>query len=191
MPTFALALLALTLFSSPAEAAKDGLRTRLTVLEGTLIRAGGAGGQNSLSDNTVQSLCEEGISTAFYLYPSASFTNKGSHSCGQGSLDYKGGGFMAKSVRPILVEVMNAANGRQGPVLVHCWNGWHAAGEVAAYALMQFCGWSGEQAADYWADTLVDKHNLPKYGSIMKRIRAYSPYSDIGVSPAVQAKICP
>lgn len=186
-----LALAATLLLQPSAEAAKDGLRSKQTVLKGALIRAGGAGGQNSITNNTLAGLCEEGVSSAYYLYPKVGFTNKGVHSCGRGTIEYKGGSFNAKGARPILLEVMNAANGRQGPVLVHCWNGWHAAGEVAAYALMQFCGWSGDQAANYWADTIADRRNIGKYGSVLNRIRTFKPYGDIGVTDAVRANICP
>jgi hypothetical protein len=189
MKTLSLSLL-LSLIALTAQAT-PGLRSEKTVLNGVLIRAGGPGGMHSMATSTVLRLCEEGVTSAYYLYPSMNFTNQGTYTCSRGKIEYKGGSFTAKGVRPILEEVMEDANKGSGEVLVHCWNGWHGAGEVSAYALMQFCDWSGDQAADYWAQNISDKSNLGKYSSVMNRIRRFQPFRDLRVSESVKARICP
>lgn len=175
---------------STAEAAK-GVRYQKTVLNGVLIRAGGPGGQRSMSNDTLKELCEEGVSKAIYLYPKFNFSNPGTHRCSRGSIEYKGGGFVGSASRSTLQEIYRAAESGSGPVLVHCWNGWHAAGEIAAYSLIQFCGWSGDRAADYWSAGIQDKGNMGKYGSILKRIRNFQPFSDLRISESTKARICP
>lgn len=186
----ALLILSALVFSLTAEAT-PGLRSEMTVLSGAFIRAGGPGGQKDLDMSTLQNLCQQGVSVVYYLYPSVNFRNKGTINCGNNTLVYKGSSFMAKGVKGIMQDIAVAASGGSGPVLAHCWNGWHAAGEVAAYSLIQFCGWSGQQAAQYWANNIADKRNIGKYGSIMKRIAAFRGFSDIRLSEQQRSRICP
>jgi hypothetical protein len=183
-------LLAASLLSLNAFAGTT-LRYRQTVLEGALIRAGGAGGTHSLTDNIVNNLCEEGVSKIFYLYPDQNFSNAGVHRCAHGSVNYLGGAFRGPKIRAVLEAIQDAATGKTGPVVVHCWNGWHATGEISAYALMQFCDMSGDRAAQYWANNIGDKGNLGKYGSIVNRIRNFQPLPGLRVSDSVKARICP
>lgn len=177
------------IFSSLAIAG-DGLRYEQEVLPGLFIRAGGPGGKKSLPIDLLEELCTKGYGSVFYLYPSESFNTKGNYSCGNHQLSYLGSGFMGKSARPVLEAVASAAQNNSGPVIAHCWNGWHASGEVAAYALMQFCDWSGEDAAQYWADNIGDKGNLGKYKSILKRIKNFSVFSDLKFTEAQKTKYC-
>lgn len=187
MKIIGLILICLTAFQANAE----GLRAEQEVLKGLFIRAGGAGGKQSLSTDILNDLCLSGIKTVYYLYPSESFTTEGSYSCGSHTLEYKGSGFMKKESKPVLDAIFSAANNNSGPIIAHCWNGWHASGEVAAHALIQFCGWSGADAAQYWADNIGDKANLGKYSSITKRIKNFVPYSDLSFTPAQQTQYCP
>jgi hypothetical protein len=190
--------LTLLLFTNEASALPDGgafstpgLRREQVVLQGALLRAGGPGGRRSAPDQAIEALCEKGVRTVYYLYPAENFRNRGTFECGRGSTDYKGGSFRSPGVKAILADVAQAIEKREGAVLVHCWNGSHAAGEVAAYALMQFCGYSGRQAAKYWADTLHDKDNLHRYGKSIQRIRAFRPFADLEISSADQSAVCP
>lgn len=179
----------LCLFTVAAQA--ESLRYEQEVLKGLFIRAGGPGGKKSLPESLLNNLCSSGVSTVFYLYPSESFNTKGSYSCSGNTLEYKGSGFMKTKSKPVLDAIFNAANSNSGPVIAHCWNGWHASGEVAAHALIQFCGWSGADAAQYWADNIADKGNLGKYGSITKRIKNFVPFSDLSFTAAQKNQYCP
>jgi hypothetical protein len=180
----------LCFFCSSLTFAGDSLRYDMDVLPGLFVRAGGPGGKKSLPVGLLENLCAQGVGTVFYLYPSESFTTKGTYSCGNNQLAYKGSGFIGKASRPVLEAIASAAQNNGGPVVAHCWNGWHASGEVAAYALMQFCDWSGEQAAQYWADNIGDSGNLGKYKSILKRIKNFEVFGDLKFNESQKNKYC-
>jgi hypothetical protein len=171
-----------------------GLRFEKDVLKGALVRAGGPGGQESLPDAVVKNLCERGFSKVFYLYPTRGFSNQGVHRCSGGkTIEYLGASWKGDGLRAILTAVVEAVQTNSGPVLAHCWNGWHASGEVAAVALIQFCNWDGKRAADYWAANIPDKKNLGTHGhqEIMARIRKYKPFSDLRLSESQKSRVCP
>lgn len=164
-----------------------------TVLMDILYRGGGPGGQVLLPAPALNSLCEAGFSSAVYLYPGKDRSPRSvectDNSGKRNQLVYSQVEF--RDMRPILNEVYRAITKDEGPVYVHCWNGWHASGEVAAKALMQFCGWSGQEAGRYWANNIGDRQNLPRYGRILDRISAFKPYADLQISSALQQEICP
>lgn len=182
-----ISLLALALvFNFQAHAEKD-LRARHTVLKGVLVSAGGAGGEHSLEDSIVDKVCSEGFSTIYYLY-SKNFSNKGTHSCGSNTVEYLHAGFEGEGLKPIFKRVQQVADNGGGPVLVHCWNGRHAAGAVAAFALQQFCGWSGKDAEAYWLKNAIDGAG---YKDLRKDIRNFEPSSEFGLSASQKSSICP
>ncbi len=162
-----------------------------TILPGLLIGSGvpkGYGGK-SLPVEKVKEYCEQGITTAFYLYPSENFSTEGTYNCGSGSIRYKGGAFRGRDTKEVLETILRAAN-RGEKVLVHCWNGSHATGEIAALALKQFCGYSDKEAANYWKQNIHDKFQS-KYESILKRIRNFETFSDLNFTSSQRAKFCP
>lgn len=184
-------LLALAFLSAAPAFAGTQMRSRATVIKGALIRAGGPGGAQSAPASTIQGLCEEGVRKVFYLYPENNFNTRGTYRCSRGTTEYTGGAFRGPAVKGVLAEVLRSANEGGGPVLVHCWNGWHAAGEISALALIQFCDWSGQRAADYWVKGIQDKGNLGKYGSIINRIRNFQPIPGLRFSDSQKASRCP
>jgi hypothetical protein len=186
MKSISLAVLTAVVLSLPAHA-EDGLRRKNVVLKGVLVSAGGPGGKSSLSDELVGQLCEQGYSTIFYLY-NKNFTNKGTHSCGDNNLEYLHTDFQGKGLAPIFRRVQQVADHGGGPVLVHCWNGRHAAGAVAAFALQQFCGWSGKQAERYWLDNAIDGEG---YTDLRRAIRKFKPSGDFAFSSSQKASYCP
>lgn len=172
------------------------VRALKPVLLNHLYRGGGPGGKVTLSKAGIQGLCHAGFSSAFYLYPD-NWSGPKTENCqdqdGQANtFTYQLSGFRGRDkARPVLEAVYKSIKNKGGPVFVHCWNGWHASGEVAAYALIQFCGMSGEAAGRYWQANVGDKGNLPKYGSIVRHIENFRPFDDLKISPAEQADICP
>jgi hypothetical protein len=183
--------LLIVLFSLPAFS-KD-LRFRKDVLPGLLIRAGGPGGMHSLPDDVLEKLCLEGVKQVFYLYPTIEFANKGPYKCSGNTLEYKGAGFISgKAAKPVLQAVYDAANsgGKGAPILEHCRNGWHATGEVAAYALKQFCGMSDDQAVKDFNENMPPKEKN-KYPKVEARIRNFKPYADLEFSQAQKSAYCP
>lgn len=177
--------------SSPG--APDGIAFFRPVLSGVLYRGGFSGGDKNktgLSTSQRGALCSEGFSKGFY----ADFgknTEYGAASCGGGSFDYQS----ARSSRPD--NVMQAIHDvikspGKGPVFVHCMWGVHSSGALSAMALVQFCGWSEEEAKDYWNDA---RNGAPCSGGcdawIDAKFDRFSYNSSLAISDAERAAICP
>lgn len=169
------------------------LRAVKPVLYNTLYRGGGPGGKTLLPQTALTSLCQAGFSSAIYVYddmnPSPQPTQCQTIDGKSNQLKYHMISF--RNARAIFTEIRNAMTTNAGPIYVHCWNGWHASGEVSAKALMQFCDWSGTDAAKYWGDNIGDQSNLPKYGSIKRRIEEFKPFDDLKISKQLQDQMCP
>ena len=173
----------------------SGLRAFKPVLDRVLYRGGGPGGKVSLRTNQLQALCQNGFSSAGYLYPD-NFNSPTQVNCGAQNLEYRVVGFRAAGAEQTLRAIYNIIKSQstanpQGPMFLHCWNGWHASGEISAYALRQFCNMSGDEAARYWAQNIGDQGNLSKYGSIQNRIRNFNKISSLEITDAERARICP
>ena len=162
----------------------DSLRDFRVVIPGILYRGGNStGGANPLNINGLRTLCEKGFSQAVYMYPD-NFTNAPKPPC---KLEYTtfGGGIKDRGlIHRYLSKVKDVIDGKQsGPLYIHCWNGWHASGEMAAYALMQFCGLNGDQAQAYW------DANVPN--GRVTRMKTFKTFEDLDISPEQQSRICP
>lgn len=68
--------------------------------------------------------------------------------------------------------VVRAKQQDTGKMLIHCWNGWHQAGMLSAFTLMQFCDFTNEQALKYW-ETCTDG-NHKGYTKVKERILNYT-----------------
>ncbi len=174
--------------------ALEGVRAFKPVLEGTLYRGGGAGGKKPLSSKALQALCEEGFSSAIYLY-STGFKGDETVECKTKSgsnnrLKYTSMSFRSER-KDILEKVYEVAtNSSLGPIFVHCWNGKHAAGEISAIALKQFCDYSSDAAASYWKKNIDDNPN--DYTSIWKKhIPGFKQIDDLKISSSIQKDLCP
>lgn len=166
------------------------LRHLLTVLPGTLYRAGGAGGITQLTSTALQSLCEAGFSLAVYAY-STPFTPVAPIQCISqltglpNTLEYIAGEANTPAFKAVFHEKIKAIvdDPSKGPALVHCWNGYHASGELAAVALRQFCGWDGPAATAYW---LRHSGGYPA----ITRINKYVPFPSAEISNEDREILC-
>lgn len=180
-----------------------GVRNFREVLKGVVYRGGANNlyhrdhprdNSNPLPTDGLNNLCEEGFQNAVYLYAKNFDKAPPRVQChsirGENRLHYSQLHFIEQS-RAIL-ELMHDAilDPSKGPVYVHCWNGWHASGMVSAFALRQFCGFSGNQAVAYWTRN-ADGTDHGGYESIKRRIRDFRPYSDLQIDAATRARICP
>lgn len=183
-----------------------GTRNFRVVLNGVLYRGGGNNHKhrtnprnnvNPLQDDALENLCKEGFTTAVYTYKAGFDKAPTSVTCdsfrdSNNRLDYvhydplKGDGLY-----PIMKAVHRTIESpkRNGPVYVHCWNGWHASGLVAAVALRQFCDIDAETAVAYW--TRTQNSDPAKYAGVLKRIRAFVPFQDLTISADDKRAICP
>ncbi len=163
-----------------------------TVIPGVLYRGGGPGGTKPLPQEALQSLCEAGFSVAVYGYTQG-FTNGAPTTCtnkltgAQNSLDYiaveANEDSAKKTVMGRVYETLQDAT--KGPVFVHCWNGFHASGELAAIGLRQICPsiWDGDKASKYW---LRNADGAP----MISRIKKFTPYPQFDVPSDYQQALC-
>tara|TARA_Y100000589_G_scaffold331600_1_gene385842 strand:- start:1466 stop:2500 length:1035 start_codon:yes stop_codon:yes gene_type:complete len=87
-------------------------------------------------------------------------------------------------------EVMNRANKLDsGKMLIHCWNGWHQAGMLSAFTLMQFCDYSNEDALKYW-ETCTDG-NHKGYKVVKDRILNYKRDTALSFTDLQKDQYCP
>jgi hypothetical protein len=161
-----------------------------TVIPGLLYRGGGAGGKVPLSQEALKGLCEAGFSLTVYGYTEG-FRGTQQIQCTntisgeQNTLTYIAG---EASKLAFEQDVMNriqtvVANPNAGPVFVHCWNGDHASGELASFALRQFCGWSGPAATAYWSR---NQHGAAP----ISRIGKFNPNPALGIAEEDRAVLC-
>jgi hypothetical protein len=185
-----------------------GVRNFRVVLHGVLYRGGAnnvyhntnrRANQNPLPQDGLDNLCEEGFGKSIYLYSTNFETAAPVTTCQSIFQKHHTFSYLQKSalgkdanLRFILQEVYDTIqNPSADPIYIHCWNGWHASGFTSATSLMQFCGYSGTEAVDYW-DRNTDGFNQdPGYEKIRSRIRNFKPYSDLLISRDVQDRICP
>lgn len=180
-----------------SEKAFLGLRFMKPVLKGVLYRGGAMKGNNKhpMTRAQVTALCEAGFSQAGYLYTD-NFPGKHTVSCGanggKNDITYATYGYRNQKARHEALKVIyDIIKGNRGPMYIHCWNGWHASGEIAAVALMQFCGWSGRQAGEYWIQNIGDKMK-PAYNNIpYKHIPNFEVIEEFRISRQEQERICP
>lgn len=160
-----------------------GLRNYRVVIPGVLYRGGNlSGGQLPLNETGLKSLADKGFSAAVYMYP-YSWEKRPTATHG---VEYTNFGPDTRSrphVKKFLEKVKDIIENKKGPMYVHCWNGWHASGEMASYALIQFCGMTPQQAQAYWFA------NVPN-GKIL-RIQKFQLFDDLKISAEDASRICP
>ena len=183
-----------------------GTRNLRVVLHGAAYRGGAnnyfhrdgrRNNQNPLPRDGVRNLCEEGFSTSVYLYrrnmddwevDSCNCLNNEVNEMAYVQLDYHDD----KHVYQMLEMVHKAATEDEtGPVYLHCWNGWHASGYLSAVILKQFCGYSSNDAVNYWDLGTDGMNRSPRYQNQRDRIKAFLPYENLLLNDSLQDCLCP
>ena len=179
-----------------------GTRNFRVVLKGVAYRGGA---NNRWHRETLRqpapegfNLCAEGFGRVYYLYERNFSTAPAVVQCASPRSDSHRLEYQQRSAietddtYDVLQTVYETIKDyRHGPVYLHCWNGWHASGLIAAKLLRQFCGYSTEEAIDYW-DRNTDGHNEEaRYERIRERIRDFKPYEEFSISSEETALICP
>lgn len=164
-----------------------GLKNFRVVIPGVLYRGGNSGGgQVPLKAIGLDALSQKGFTAAVYMYPHG-WNQRPTNTQG---IDYS---FIAdiknrSSQKEFLLKVKNAIVEKTGPIYVHCWNGWHASGEMATYALMQFCGLNNQQGQQYWNANVPqgDANKIMR----MSRFQRFQD-ADLQISAEDAARVCP
>ena len=153
---------------------------------------------NPLPDDGIRNLCQEGFSASVYLYRQNFETAPPVDSCacisgGSNAMDYYQYDYNDQEhIYEALKLIYEAAiNDTTGPVYLHCWNGWHASGLLAALSLRQFCGFDKWEAINYWDLGTDGANNSPRYQVIREMIKDFEPYPDLMITDELGNRICP
>lgn len=183
-----------------------GTRNMRPILHGVAYRGGANNyyhkqskrhNHNPLPDDGVRNLCAEGFSASIYLYrqnfdsaPSVdtcACISGGWNDMQYHQLDYNDDQHIYEALKIIYNSAVNDA---VGPVYLHCWNGWHASGLLAALSLRQFCGMDKWEAINYWDLGTDGANNSPRYQFIREIIKKFEPYPDLILPAELSDKIC-
>ncbi|MDX1651193.1 MAG: OmpA family protein [Brumimicrobium sp.] len=184
-----------------------GTRNLRPILHGVAYRGGAnnyfhktnkRNNHNPLPDDGIRNLCAEGFSASVYLYRENFETAppKDTCACVKGGWNdlsyYQFDYFDEKHIYEALKLVYESAiNDSVGPVYLHCWNGWHASGLLAALTLRQFCGYDKWEAINYWDLGTDGANNSPRYQKIREMIKDFEPYEEFRISDSLGNAICP
>jgi hypothetical protein len=168
-------------------------RQFLTVLPGLLYRGGGPGGQRPLPMEALESLCEAGFSVAVYGYKEG-YRDPGPIECrnkltgDENTLRYIALNANTDEAKEIVLEHVykSLKDASRGPIFVHCWNGYHASGELAAISLKQVCmkDWgTGTRASRYW-------HRHGNGAAMISRVGRFAPSDNLELPQRYQDAIC-
>jgi len=166
-----LLMLSFVAFSAHAE-----IKNEQKLLDGLLSR-GGVKNRQPLSNADLKELCERGFTKAYTLYGGANRTVE----CSKGTIEYRGSkDFRSPKDMNRILENIHASFTSKEHTFVHCNNGAHASGFVAAIALRTFCGMTADKAIAYWGRTL-NGYPLqePNRSNLMRRIREYPVRQDL------------
>jgi hypothetical protein len=179
-----------------------GTRNMRTILFGVAYRGGAnnfyhktnkRNNSNPLPIDGLQHLANEGFSAAIYLY-GTNFSSAPKLVISDNKKDtlryYQNSLSDRKQIKRVLLMVKEVIdNPQKGPIYLHCWNGWHQSGYISAMILMQFCGYTNQQAVEYWiANT---DGNSKGYDKIKNLILEFEPFDDIKVDRELMKSICP
>ena len=164
-----------------------GIRDYREVMPGALYRGGANNGRGPLRNEQLNALCEAGIGTAVYLYKTG-FSGPSSIHCSKGSLKYIYEGWEGAGRAAVDQQIYDTIKNKGKPVFVHCWNGIHATGAVAATALMQFCDLSPQKAVQYWKVGVAPRVQYP---SVIQNIESFRPNPKLQLTSEEKAQYCP
>jgi len=164
-----------------------GIRDYREVMPGVLYRGGANNGRRPLRKEQLNALCEAGFGTAVYLYKTG-FSGPSTVQCSKGSLKYIDEGWQGAGRAAVDQQIYDTIKDKGKPVFVHCWNGIHATGAVAATALMQFCDISPQKAVEYWKVGIAPRIQYP---SVIRNIESFRPNPKLKLTSEQKAQYCP
>ena len=153
---------------------------------------------NPLPTVGLENLCKMGFKTAIYLYTTnfasapkiinCVFPNGTRNTLHYQQITATAAGSPRKILKLLYQSIKFPA---LGPTYTHCWNGWHASGLASALALRQFCGFTPEEAVNYWTLNTDGMGDGPGYESIRSEVRDFIPFPDLQINDSERELICP
>lgn len=184
-----------------------GTRNMRPVLHGVAYRGGSnnyyhktdkRNNHNPIPLDGMHALCQEGFSAGIYLYRENFETSPLADTCDcvdqtLNKFDYYQYDYYDSTHIYKILELtyLSATNADVGPVYVHCWNGWHASGYLAAVMLKQFCGMSTWDAVNYWDLGTDGANTSPRYQKQREQIKEFQPYPEFMISDSSKNCLCP
>ncbi len=164
-----------------------GVRDFREVMPRVLYRGGANNGHGPLTQDQLKALCEDDIGTAIYLYTTG-FRGDSTTKCSKGTLDYIDEGWEGAGRSAVHKKIFDTIKNHGKPVFVHCWNGIHATGAIAATALVQFCNVSPQKAVEYWKVGVAAK---VQYSKVIESILSFHPNPALTLTTDEQNAYCP
>ena len=184
-----------------------GTRNMRPILHGAAYRGGAnnyyhktdkRNNHNPIPLDGMHGLCQEGFSKGVYLYRENFEESPLGDTCNcidstLNRLVYEQKDYYDSThVYDMLQSTYDAATRPEvGPVYLHCWNGWHASGFIAAVILKQFCEYSDWDAVNYWDLGTDGANTSPRYQTQRERIKNFEPYPEFMISDSLQDCLCP
>jgi hypothetical protein len=165
------------------------------VMPGVLYRGGSTAGTEKakapLQSSSQQALCNDGFQAIVYGYGNNWRGGSGvTVTCAKGQATYVSKRWdHPNEIHDVMKELHNVIVQRNGAMYVHCWYGVHASGTLAATALRQFCGLSGDQAVRYWESTVTPSSLW--YPNVISAIRNFQPDPALNISQEDKERVCP
>jgi len=177
-----------------------GTRNMKPVLHGIAYRGGANNfyhkdskrdNHNPLPDDGLYNLCSYGFSEAVYLYQTNFKESEKEFTVNNNTLEYTQNSLNnPNEIKAMLLRVKEIIdNPSEGPIYLHCWNGWHQSGFAGATILMQFCDFTNLMAFDYWMEN-TDGVNKG-YENVKNRVKLFKPFDDIKIDDSIKKLICP
>lgn len=184
-----------------------GTRNMRPILHGVAYRGGANNyyhktdkrdNHNPIPLDGMHGLCQEGFSKGIYLYRENFEESALGDTCNcidstLNKFEYEQRDYYdSVHVYDMLKSTYESATDPAvGPIYLHCWNGWHASGFIAAVILKQFCGYSDWDAVNYWDLGTDGANTSPRYQTQRERIKDFEPYPEFLISDSLQACLCP
>ncbi len=184
-----------------------GTRNMRPILHGVAYRGGAnnyyhkldkRNNHNPIPLDGMHGLCQEGFSKGIYLYRENFEESPLGDTCNcidstLNKLEYEQRDYYdSLHVYDMLKSTYEAATKSEvGPVYLHCWNGWHASGFIAAVILKQFCDFSDWDAVNYWDLGTDGANTSPRYQTQRERIKKFQSYPEFEISDSLKNCLCP
>jgi outer membrane protein OmpA-like peptidoglycan-associated protein len=184
-----------------------GTRNMRPILHGVAYRGGANNyyhkmdkrdNHNPLPLDGMSGLCQEGFSKGIYLYRERFEESPLGDTCNcidqtLNKFEYEQRDYFDSShVYDMLKSTYESATVEgTGPVYLHCWNGWHASGFIAAVILKQFCDFSDWDAVNYWDLGTDGANTSPRYQAQRERIKNFRPYPEFAINDSLKSCLCP
>lgn len=177
-----------------------GTRNMKPVLHGIAYRGGANNyyhkenkrdNHNPLPEDGLNNLCNFGFSEAVYLYSKNFNESNKQFKSEDNTLNYTQNSLNnPDQIKAMLLRVKEVIdNPNEGPIYLHCWNGWHQSGFAGATILMQFCDFTNQMAYEYWMEN-TDGVNKG-YDNVKNMVRLFKRFDDINIDDATKKLICP